>query len=101
MMDPNHLAAKAIVDLVADHFGIPVGDVLGPRRNPPLPLARAIAAAIMYDLLRGMTTTSIAHYFNGRTHNFTLRSVEICKNTETYARLRQRALNMPAVERLR
>jgi chromosomal replication initiator protein len=100
MNDPNRIAADAIIELVAKLYGLSPEDVRGPRRNPPLPEARAVAAAVIYDLVRGWTTTTIAHAFSGRLHSFVLKSVKRASSLERFSEARERSRRLIAVEML-
>lgn len=97
---PETAAIRAILALVARHAGLKVADLVGPRKNREISAARALAAALCFDLVRGATTTTIGHAFGGRSHSFVVRAAQRWNKTGRYAGMRLLAQRLEEGKRL-
>lgn len=97
---PETEAIKAITRLVAEVTGVEVADVLGPSRSRSVTAARGLAAALCVDLVRGATTTTIAHALGGRHHSFAVRAAQAASGTAKYAALKAMAIKLEEVRAL-
>jgi chromosomal replication initiator protein len=69
------LSPKLVQDIVAAHFGLTRGQLLGRRRLPRLVLARHLAMLLTLEMVRGASLSGAGGWF-GRDHTTVLHARE-------------------------
>lgn len=97
---PETEAIRAITRLVAKVAGVEVPDLLGTSRSRKVTVARSLVAALCVDLVRGATTTTIAHHLGGRHHSFAVRAAQSWTGKPRYAGVKLLASKLEEVRAL-
>lgn len=97
---PETEAIRAITRLVAKIAGVEVPDILGTSRARKVTVARSLVAALCVDLVRGATTTTIAHSLGGRHHSFAVRAAQAWTGKARYAGVKLLASKLEEVKAL-
>ena len=76
---PRRVAVDDIMEVVSEHYGIRLGDMMSPRRTKNLAFPRHIAMYLVKELTE-LTLTEIGGCFGGRDHSTVLHAVNKIKS---------------------
>lgn len=72
---PKHLSARGVVEKVSKHFGIPLDDILGPKRDKDIVVPRQIAMYLLRSELH-LSFPKIARELGRKDHTTAIHSVD-------------------------